>query len=64
MVVVGARFPLCFLDSDDFEQTDNPSERTVGCMTKVERSDHRFCFTRLGGSGTSRPLRVSIGTGG
>ena len=43
--------------------TCSPSGRTVGCMTKVEGGDHRFCFTRLGGSGTSRPLRLSIGMG-
>ena len=46
-----------------FGQRDIPSGRTVGCMTKVEGGDHRFCFTRLGGSGTSRPLRLSIGMG-
>ena len=61
---LGFHFASCILNSDVFEQTDRPSERTVGCMTKVERSDHRFCFTRLGGSGASRPQWLSIGAGG
>ena len=42
---------------------DSPRGRNVGCMTKVEGGDHRFCFTRLGGSGTSRPLWLPIGMG-